>query len=684
MQRSAHVLIPVAVLALAVAGPAAGVIPDRPHLPPVPGPELPALAYPLPDAAALADQDKAAAAVGEPYRFAVPAETALTPRDAGRWSAAPDGRAVWRLRLASPGALSLNLGFVTCELPPSADLVVRPTAGGPALRYRGWMLEPGAPLWTPVLLTDDLTIELTVAAADRGRVALELARFNRGYRYFGEEPDGKAGDCNVDVVCPAGDGWREEIRSVGVYTLAGSFKCTGTMVNTTAHDATPYFLTAAHCGVTAANDQSVVVYWNYESPVCGAQTGGSLADSQAGSAWRATWSASDFTLLELVDAPDPAWDVTFAGWDRSGAVPDSTVCIHHPSTDEKSISFDRDPPTVTAYTFTDVPGDGTHWRVGAWELGTTEQGSSGSALFDPAHRIIGQLHGGYASCDDPGASDWYGRLSVSWTGGGTPNSRLSDWLDPEGTGAMTVDLFDPTAGFLTVVPLDPLAFEGPEGGPFAPAEQVYNLTNTGAASLDWTAVVGATWLTVAPTGGTLAPDGSVTVLAGASPLAAGLAAGSHRTILTFANTTGTGGDVVIPALIRVLDDQPRLERVGPNPMYGYVTVVYTLGSVRDVSGRVYDMRGRLVADLGTRTSEVGENSWSWDGTGDDGARAASGRYVLELDAGGRTLKVPLTGAHSPAAAGRRTEGPPGGPPSFPPRAATSGGSCARTPSLPAP
>ncbi|MFQ5495882.1 MAG: fibronectin type III domain-containing protein, partial [Phycisphaerae bacterium] len=64
--------------------------------------------------------------------------------------------------------------------------------------------------------------------------------------------------------------------------------------------------------------------------------------------------------------------------------------------------------------------------------------SSGSPLFDQNHRIVGQLHGGFAACGN-NDSDWYGRFSVSWNGGGTPSSRLRDWLDAAGTGAMTVD-----------------------------------------------------------------------------------------------------------------------------------------------------------------------------------------------------------------------------------------------------
>ena len=76
--------------------------------------------------------------------------------------------------------------------------------------------------------------------------------------------------------------------------------------------------------------------------------------------------------------------------------------------------------------------------------GVTEPGSSGSPLYSQAGRFIGQLHGGPSSCGATGdnLSDYYGRFSVSWTGGGTNSTRLSNWLDAGGTGATTVNGID--------------------------------------------------------------------------------------------------------------------------------------------------------------------------------------------------------------------------------------------------
>src|SRR5207248_7937449 len=67
-------------------------------------------------------------------------------------------------------------------------------------------------------------------------------------------------------------------------------------------------------------------------------------------------------------------------------------------------------------------------------------GSSGACLFSTTtKRCIGQNHGGQAACTTTNPVNYYGKLSVSWTGGGTDDSRLSNWLDPANTGTLFND-----------------------------------------------------------------------------------------------------------------------------------------------------------------------------------------------------------------------------------------------------
>ena len=51
------------------------------------------------------------------------------------------------------------------------------------------------------------------------------------------------------------------------------------------------------------------------------------------------------------------------------------------------------------------------------------------------------MHGGTASCVDD-SWDEFGKLAVSWDGGGTSASRLADWLDPLGSGTKALEGLD--------------------------------------------------------------------------------------------------------------------------------------------------------------------------------------------------------------------------------------------------
>jgi hypothetical protein len=147
-------------------------------------------------------------------------------------------------------------------------------------------------------------------------------------------------------------------------------------------------------------------------------------------------------LLRLTEDPRNAANVTpyYLGWDRSGNAGIGGVGIHHPAGDIKKISPYTMVPHSTAYLSNTVNANEHRWRV-IWSSGTTEGGSSGSPLINNNHRVIGQLHGGYASCSAQSQPDWYGKFSTSWTGNGATDNRrrLRDWLDPNNTGVSVLN-----------------------------------------------------------------------------------------------------------------------------------------------------------------------------------------------------------------------------------------------------
>ena len=421
--------------------------------------EVKAFAAAAIDREALLAEDGAAAKPA-PLRIASVERISLAPDQAGTWEALEDGARLWRLRVQAPNATDLNLGFSRFRLPPGASLHILSEAEAGFFQgpYTSADNAAHGELWTAVVPGDRAVVELYVPASAEFEPELRLGAVGRGYRDLFKRAKfrGDQGSCNIDVICPEGDQWRDEIRSVARYTFVDSdtFICTGTLVRDVPGSGIPYVLSAGHCGVSESTDQTVVVYWNFESAVCGSLDGfpGAWSQNQSGAVFRATrggppnYGDNDMLLLQLEETPDESFNVYYAGWDaRTGSTPQSSVCIHHPQGEAKAISFNDDALSITSSCIGSSSSN-THWRVDNWEQGTTEQGSSGAGLWDPAtRRIVGYLSGGTASCDDPQGYDCFGRLAIGWDGA-SASGRLKDWLDPGNTGTLFVNGIDPGAG----------------------------------------------------------------------------------------------------------------------------------------------------------------------------------------------------------------------------------------------
>ncbi len=375
-----------------------------------------------------------------PYRYAISHDIKTSLE--GQWTTT-NGISTLKIPVSADDAHSLSFGFEDVFLPAGAKLFVYDGSGEQLLGpYTDKDHNAAGELWTPSIEGEQAYIEVNVPENNRKHLRLNLKAVNQGYRGFTKSDQLKSGSCNIDVVCPRADDWRDEIRSVASYsfTQSGStFVCTGSLVNNTSADTKPYFLTANHCVSTETVANSMVFFWNYETTTCGGVPDGNRTNSQSGATLRATWEPGDMTLVELNSEPAESNNVHWAGWDATNATPSSSVTIHHPGGDEKRISFDDDPLLITEYLEDVASANGTHFRVGDWEEGTTEGGSSGSGIWNADKRIVGVLTGGFASCDAPLEPDWYGRVALHWEGGGTPASQLSAWLDPGNTGLLTLN-----------------------------------------------------------------------------------------------------------------------------------------------------------------------------------------------------------------------------------------------------
>lgn len=373
-----------------------------------------------------------------PWRFGKEFETDLSLVNSGIWQDLPNNERVWQLELASTGALSMNVIFDEFILVPGDQLFIysedREDVLGPLtyLNNKEWK-----GLATLPIKGDKIIVELRQAHPELAKQSrLTIGQVTHGYRdVFGyarniyEKGLGSSGACNNNVICPEGDPWRCEISAVAIIVVNGSGACTGTVLNNHAQDERPLFLSANHCGSNVSN---WVFRFNWESPTCTPTQNGPTNESVSGATMLASSAGSDFALMELSSNIPASYNVYYSGWDATGNAPSNQTAIHHPSGDVKKISFDNDPAQQANW------NGAACWHILNWDDGTTEPGSSGSGLWDQDHHLIGQLFGGSAQCSN-NVDDYYGRLSVSWDGGGAANNRVKDYLDPNNTGIKVLD-----------------------------------------------------------------------------------------------------------------------------------------------------------------------------------------------------------------------------------------------------
>lgn len=402
---------------------------------------VPLVELPPPDLARLSDED----ASGQlPYRFATNLPCSIPLTATGSWQSLPDGSMICLLTVRSAGAKALSLLFDRFTIPGEGTLHVYSDDMKQLLgAYTSANNNNSGLFATQLIHGDQLTLEYHQPVHSTLLPEIRISGVAYAYRGFGG-----AGPCEVNMNCTEGQNYQEVKKGVvriQAVKNGSSYWCSGSLINNTRQDGTPYVFSADHCikGATQDDLNQWIFYFAYETPGCEnlpdppqekALTGATLK-ARAGDV---AISGSDFLLLLLNDEIPETFDVYLNGWNRINIPSNSGVGIHHPQGDVKKISTYKHKVSSTSWTLGSIY---THWLV-TWNEtanghGVTEGGSSGSALFDSTGMIVGSLTGGGSTCDSTSLTepDYYGKFSYSWISCGTDSTaQLQHWLDPDSTG----------------------------------------------------------------------------------------------------------------------------------------------------------------------------------------------------------------------------------------------------------
>lgn len=366
---------------------------------------------------------------------------------------------VWRVGIRSKNALSLNILFSKFRLPEGAKVFVYNADQSEILG--SYTHENNTDLnLLPIqpIAGDEIIVEYQepIDAAFKGEI--EIGEVNHDFRglFRATEPRDPTQSCHPNIVC-----YPEDIQAgSGVVALIinGTTYCTGSLVNNSSNNGTPYLLTATHCinrdydAAFLANRRydlmagTIVAFFGYQSPVCDKEIRGPIQMTMASADSVLISERYDISLLKFKQVPPKEYQPQYLGWNVSSSPQAPFHGIHHPNGGVKKVAIDNDALAIGSFEnpkYNMEPN--AHWAVRAWEVGATEGGSSGSPLLDKDKRVLGALTGGESQCSSPRGPDVYSSLYKAWnvTGSlGNPNS-LKSYLDPGSSQFQQIDGFNP-------------------------------------------------------------------------------------------------------------------------------------------------------------------------------------------------------------------------------------------------
>ena len=314
--------------------------------------------------------------------------------DNGTWTSFKDGSRLWRLKITSPGAEALIVNYSSFKLSYGASLFLYSEDKSfviGAFTYKNNRKNNFTTQMTP---GETVILEYCQPAGVFVEPEINIESIAYIYKDSGfknqEKGFGSSESCEINVNCsPEGDNAQDQKRGVvRIYVVgpSGGGWCSGSLINTTNGDCTPYVLTADHCGhdATTSNLTQWVFYFNYESPDCNNPgSEGTLANQTVtgctliANGGNTGDEGSDFFLIETTDPVPDTYNAFWNGWDRENTGSPSGYSIHHPAGDIKKISHYSTTLTTDGWNGSGLP---SHWKV-TWSTTTNGWGVTEGRWF---------------------------------------------------------------------------------------------------------------------------------------------------------------------------------------------------------------------------------------------------------------------------------------------------------------
>ncbi|MCX7862415.1 MAG: protease, partial [Bacteroidales bacterium] len=175
--------------------------------------------------------------------------TDLSPENSGTWTELPNGGRIWRLQIKAPSALALGVYYDRFKLPYGAKLFLYNEDKTQILGAYTYQNNDESGMFANEMVYGDIVcLEYYEPERCVGKPEIhinEIAYFYRGVSLRKNPSWTEPSEpCEVNINCsPVGDNWQDEKRGVCriLLKIGNQYAyCTGSLVNNTAQDCTPY------------------------------------------------------------------------------------------------------------------------------------------------------------------------------------------------------------------------------------------------------------------------------------------------------------------------------------------------------------------------------------------------------------------------------------------------------------
>lgn len=381
----------------------------------------------------------------------------------GDWLLLANGDRLWRLRIAVKGAESLTFLYDDFWLPNGGKFYIYSEDESQVLgAFTSENNKDSGRFSTAAINSDVVYLEYfqPMQVEAQARISIQsILQKPKQYANKQMADDlgfGAAAPCHININCEQGNSVQTQKRGttriVMMLEKEGEFFegfCSGTLMNTTAEDQTPYVLSAFHCLLPEFTPlyDTWQFDFGYESTNCDNPANEPRRNMVVGCEQIASKQDTDFLLLKLSRVVPSSYFPYYCGWNATkNQLPQNCKMISHPKGDIKKVTVDnRNTTTLHAPPISwaeYISSPNTHYRV-EYDEGFSEQGGSGSGLFGNDGLVYGQLHGGNIDTVTCRVNRlFYGSLAESYDGN-TADSRLKDWLNPSNEAITTLAGYDP-------------------------------------------------------------------------------------------------------------------------------------------------------------------------------------------------------------------------------------------------